>query len=791
MFKNTVLMTLRQMRKNPGYAALNILGLSLGMACFILIFLWLQNEWGYDRYYENADNIYRVNTDVNLRSGQTRLYGLTATGMAKALREEFPEVAASTRLMHFGQAMIGNGDESFYESGFIHAESDFFNVFHYPLLQGDPAQVLKEPNSLVLTQEMAQKYFGDSDPLGKTLTLNNEIAFKVTGILGEIPANNHIRPRFVGYPGENHPFTNPNWMALALFTYVRLNEGIDVAAFEEKIQSLAEKHCGPNGPEIFQYRLLALTDLHFHSNREQEIAPQMDVVQIYLLTAVAILILVVACINFVNLSTARSGRRAREVGMRKVLGAQRRGLTWQYISESVIAAQIAFFVSLALVYAALPLFNSLSEVHLELKSGTMLFLFFWLASGVGVVSGCYPALILSSFQPSVVLRGKWLKRGAGLGMRKALIVFQFAITVLLLISTGVVFTQMKYVRNKNQGFDKDQIVSIRIRNQEVMQDYEAVKQNLMLNPSIKSAAVSSSLPGFPIAQRAYIPDDFESNTLMLLTIYVDHDFISTMGIDVIAGRGFERDYSTDIATAYVINETAQKRFGWQNAVGKSIVCTNTDETEETKNGTVIGVVRDFHLRSLHEVIEPVVLRIRPEQFSILNLKLSGHNLSGTMDFLQGKMEELQPQYPFEYWFLDSQIDSLYRNEQRLGRIFTAFSILTVLVACLGLFGLAAYMAEQRTKEIGIRKVHGAPVRHIVWLLVREFAFWVLISNIIAWPVAYLIMERWLQNFTYRTQIPFFLFVLSGLISLSIAVLTVSSQALRAAVASPIHALRHE
>jgi putative ABC transport system permease protein len=350
---------------------------------------------------------------------------------------------------------------------------------------------------------------------------------------------------------------------------------------------------------------------------------------------------------------------------------------------------------------------------------------------------------------------------------------------------------MHYVRHKNLGFDKDQIVSIRVRNQDVMQDYEGVKQDLLQNPSVLSATASSSLPGFHIGQRAYIPETFENNPLMLLTLYVDHDFISTMGMEVIEGRDFDRDFSTDTFNAYVINQAARERFGWESAVGKRIECTNQDETDETRSGTVIGVVQDFHLRSLHEEIEPVLLRIRPDQYNIINLKLSGHNIPETVDFLEGKIAKLQPHYPFEYWFLDSQIDSLYRNEQRLGRIFTTFSIITILVACLGLFGLAAFMAEQRTKEIGIRKVHGAPVRHIVWIQIREFAFWVLTANVVAWPVAYFVMERWLQNFTYRARIPVYLFVLSGLLSLIIAVITVSSQAIKAAAANPIHTLRHE
>lgn len=791
MFKNIILTTFRQLRKNPGYSVLNILGLAIGMTCFILISLWLQNELGYDRYFHNASHIFRVNSDVNLRSGQKKRYALSATGMAKALREEFPEVAASTRWLPINQVLIKKGDQNVFESNFVFAESGFFEVFEYPLISGDPGRVLEQPNSLLLTQSMAHKYFGDTDPIGKALLVNHTSEYKVTGILGDIPANSHIRPSFLAYPGENELFNRSNWMSLGLYTYIRLKEGTLVTDFEDRIQTLAEKHLGPRGSEIFQFRLQPLTAIHLHSEREAELAPQMSVTQIYLLSALAVLILGVACINYINLSTALSSRRSREVGMRKVLGAHRRGLSWQFLLESVFNAQLAYGLSLGLVALALPLFNSLSEVHLPLEFGFTQLFFFSLATCVGFLAGAYPAAILSSYQPSVVLRGSWQRSRAGLGMRKVLIVCQFAVTVIMMIGTAIVFKQMHYMKHKYLGFDKDQIVSVWVRNPQVMQDYEAVLKDLLQNPSIISGAASSSLPGYTIGQRAYEPEGFDGNPIMVLTLYVDHNFISMLGIEMQQGRGFEREFSTDTLNAYVINEAAQKRFGWQRPLGKRITCTNSDETEKSRTGTVIGVARDFHLQSLHQMIEPIVLRIRPESFDLLNLKMNTINLPDTLKFIQEKIQTRQPEFPFESRFLDSQFDSLYRNEQRLGRIFIAFSIIAVLTACLGLFGLSAFLSEQRKKEIGIRKVHGAPVTHVVWLLIREFAAWVGISNILAWPIAYWAMDKWLQNFSYRIQIPAFLFVLSGSIALSIAVFTVSFQALRAASANPIHSLRYE
>ncbi|MCJ7582737.1 MAG: ABC transporter permease [Candidatus Aminicenantes bacterium] len=792
MIKNYILCAFRVFKKNPSYTIINISGLAIGMACFILIFLWVKNEVTYDRFFENAEQIYRVTTDVNLASGQKKIYAFSTPSLAQALKEDYAEVQAATRIRPAPQTLVRQGLNSFFENAFMFADSNFLDVFSVSLEAGDRTSALKEPRSLLLTREMARKYFGDEDPLGKVLIINAEDPYTITGVLGNMPGNTHFRPYFLAYPGEEDLFTSPTWSSLSVFTYIRIQKEVSAALFEERIQDLAEKHIGPRGREFFYFRLQPITSIHLHSDREGEFAVVVDVMQIYLLCAVAVLILLVACINFINLSTARSNRRAREVGMRKVLGASRRTLGFQFLMESIFSSFLAFLLSLVLVELFLPLFNSLSGSELHMEFGLNAVVFFGMVILVGFLSGIYPAIVLSTFQPSAVLRGKLQKGQSGLLMRKALIVFQFGMTGILLIATGTVYKQMLFMKNKNLGFDKDQIVSVRMRGEEVVRNYEGIKNEMLQNPNILNASVSSSLPGFPIGQRAYIPEGFETNPLMVLTLYVDHEFIRTLGMNISEGRDFSRNAaSADTLISYIINKTAQSRFGWENALGKQITCTNSDEEEATATGTVIGVVEDFHLRSLHQNIEPVILRVRPDRFIVLNLKLKTLNITATMKFIENKFKMLQPEFPFEYWFLDDQFDSFYRSEDRLFSTFIAFSLLVVFIACLGLFGLAAFLAEQRTKEIGIRKILGASVLKITWLLTRDFSKWVIISNLISWPLASIIMQNWIQNFSFHTNIGFWILILSSVFTLVIAVLTTSFQAIKASLAHPANSLRFE
>ncbi len=791
MLKNHVLAALRQFRKNPVYSGLNILGLAVGTACFLLIFLWVENETGYDRSLPHSEHIYRVTTDVRLRSGQEKFYALSTSGLAGALKTEYPEVLGSTRIVPSSQILLRNGDVSFFERDFVYADSEFLDVFRFPLAAGDPATALKEPNSILMTREMAAKYFGSEDPIGKSITAENGRVYAVTGILERPGIPSHVRADFVANPGNAPFFNHPTWNALGIYTYVELEKAVSVPEFEAKIQDLATKYVGPQGRELFTYRLQPATSIHLHSDREGEFATVVGITQVRLLSVVAVMVLLVACVNFVNLSTARAGRRSREVGVRKVLGAQRGRLFRQFLFESFLSTLLAFGIGIGLAQLSLPWFNSLWNTSLGLESGQHLAILVPLAVFIGLLAGCYPALVLSSFRPGVMLKGSGERGRAAARLRKALTVFQYGAAIILLISTAVVAGQMSYLRKKNLGFDREQILCVRLRSPEVVRDLEGIKREFMRDPEIVAAAASSALPGIQTAVVPYVPEGFDDNSILVRTVYVDHDFIPSLGMTIVEGRGFSQEFPTDAATAYVINQTAKTRFGWTKAVGKTITCTLRDEPEGTVAGQVIGVVADFHVRSLHEAIEPVIIRVRPEASRFLFLKLRSADLERTRASVEEKIAARQPEYPPETFFLDGVLDNLYGSESRLGRIFKNFSLVTVLIACMGLLGLSAYDAEQRTKEIGIRKVLGATTPNVLWLLTRESAMLVLLANMIAWPIGYLLMENWLRNFAHKTSINPAVLVVSGAAALVVAVLTAGFQAFRAASANPVESIRYE
>jgi putative ABC transport system permease protein len=791
MLKNHVWSAVRQVRRNPVYSALNIIGLAVGSASFILLLLWVVNELGTDRSWPDADRTYRVTTDVKLQSGQKKYYALSTSGLAGALKAEYPEVASSTRILPTGQILLRRGDVSSYENNFIYADADFLSVFPLALSSGSASEALKSPRSVLMTREMAAKYFGAEDPLGQTVQAENSIDYRVTGVFDPPRGGSHIRASFVANPGEVPFFNHPTWNALGIYTYVRLARNVSAGGLEAKIQDLATKYVGPRGKDLFTYRLQPVTSIRLRSDREGEFAAVVGLAQVRLLAAVAVLILAVACVNFVNLSTARSGRRAREVGVRKVLGAQRGGLFRLFLSESFLSSAAAAGLGLGLARLALPVFNSVWGTSLRMSFRADLPVFGALVLVIGLLSGSYPALVLSSFRPALVLRGRSNRAAGAALLRKALIVFQFSAAIVLFIAAGVVADQMRYLRTKDLGFTKDQVLAVRLRDEGVIRDYEGVKAGFLRDPAFESAASASSLPGVQAATLPYVPDGFDGNSILVRTLFVDHDFIPTMGVKMAAGRAFLRDHPTDIEAALVINRTAQARFGWKDAVGKTIACTNRDEPGGGVVGTVIGVVEDFHVRSLRQEVEPAILRVRPSALQLLFLKVKAGSLERARTLVEDRMKVLQPRFPPETFFLDEAFDGLYMNERRLGRIFRAFSMITVVVACLGLFGLAAYAAEQRTKEIGVRKVLGATTSRVLWLLTREFAGLVLLAGLLAWPAGFLLMKNWLRNFAYRTAISPAVFVLAGAAALAIAVVTVSVQAYRAASADPVRSIRYE
>lgn len=790
MLINHLKSAIRQFRKNPVYASLNILGLAVGTAGFVLVFLWVEHETGYDRFLPGADSVYRVTTDVRLPSGQSRYYALSTSGLAAALKDEYPEVLSSIRLLP-GSVLIRRGDISAFEQRFVNIDPGFLEVFPFPLAAGNPAEALRAPRSLLMTREMARKYFGDEDPIGKAVTIDNDAEYRVTGLLAETRGESHLRADFLANPGSPPYFNHSTWNALGIYTYVRLARGVAPAEFEAKIQELATKYAGPRGREIFTYHLQPMTSIHLHSNREAEFAPVVGVAHVRLLSAAAVLILLVACVNFVNLSTARAGRRGREVGVRKILGARRDGLFRQFLSESFLSTFAAFGAGLGLAYIALPWFSSFSGVSLSLDPARHLPGFGALAVAVGLLAGTYPSMVLSSFRPATALKWQGRRSTGAVLLRKGLVVFQYSTAIILLISAGVVAGQMRQLRAKDLGFDPDRILGVRMRSPDLIRDYEGAKRGLLQDPNIAEACAAGGLPGIQTAAVPFVPEGFDGNSIIIRTLFVDHDFIPAMKMKIASGRAFSREIASDTMTAYVINRAAQARFGWTEAVGKTLTCTLSSEPEGMATGRVIGVVEDFHVRSLRQEVEPAVLRVRPEALQFLYLRLRGGDVAATRAAVEEKMKAFQPQFPPETFFLGEGLDRLYLNEERLGRILRGFALLTALVACLGLLGMTAYAAEQRAKEIGIRKVLGAKTSWVLWLLGRESAGLVLLANVLAWPAGYFLMESWLRNFPYRTSVEPPLLVLSGAAALALATLTVSAQAYRAAAADPVKSIRYE
>jgi putative ABC transport system permease protein len=798
MFKNYLHIALRNLKKHKGYSLINILGLAIGMACCILITSYVLYELSYDRYHENADRIYRLKCDAQIGGNHLHL-PKSSPPMGEYMVENFPEVSNAVRIRELGTVPVKYRENLYYEDQIFFADNSIFDIFTFPLLNGNPETALKTAYSVVLTEDASRKYFGNEDPIGKVLTIDEDADFTVTGVLSNVPRNSHfvfdMLCSFETY-AQNNRLNMLNWLFLNNYTYILLEKGYEPGALEQKFPDMIEKNAGNMLKAVkgdITLSLQPLTSIHLHSRLEQEISATSSIANVYIFSAIALFILFIACLNFMNLSTARSAKRAQEVGMRKVLGAHRARIVRQFISESLIYSLIGCVFALLFVEIVLPLFRSLSGIALSINYLENL----WLIPGlisltlfVGLAAGSYPAFFLSSFQPIRVLKGSLKTGTANAHFRGVLVVVQFTISIVLIIGTIIIFSQLNYMRNTALGFEKEQILIIPISDESTVKSLAPLKEDVKNYPGIINVAASSHVPGQTTYYNPFLPEGFTREEMPWMgQLNVDCDFIPTMGIELLAGRNFSSELETDQRLSVIINETAAKRFGWEDPVGKTIG-TFTSATAMMKR-TVIGVVKDFHIESLHKEIGPLLITNNPEWLNSLSVRLSPHNIPETLGFLSKKWRQYNPLRPFQYSFLDESFDAQYRADERLSQIFSYFSILAIFIACLGLFGLASYTAEQRTKEIGIRKILGASISGIVKLLTEEFSRWVLFANIIAWPVAYFAMRKWLQGFAYRTSIGFLTFVWSALIALSIALLTVSYQALKAAKANPVKSLRYE
>jgi putative ABC transport system permease protein len=780
---------LRKIRRHKGYSLINIVGLAIGMACCILILTWVRDELSYDRFHKNADRICRI-VAVDRSGGNMAKASGSPSLIGPTLVEKYPEFLNFARVQcGWSGYFLHYGEKNFMEMKLATVDPSFFEVFQYPFIQGNPQTALDDRYTIVLTESLAKKIFGDEDPMGRVLKIS-ATDFKVTGVMEDIPRNSHLRFDYV-FPAINmtefRSSKLDSWNYNQFSTYLLVKKNTDFKALSKKISGIVKEHLPKSKVEVF---LQPLSDIHLHStdiNSWEVVYPNPgNITYVYIFGLIAVCILLIACINFMNLATARSSTRAREVGMRKVSGARRFDLFKQFIGESIVLSTLSLGVGILIVELLLPAFNHLSGKQLSLQYAESILLWISLlgiAIFTGLASGSYPALILSAFQPSKVLKASaHLASRKGGYLRKTLVVGQFVFTILLIIGTLVIYGQLRFIQNKDLGYDTDNIFTFATYGQ-FGRNYEAAKNELLQNPNILSVCRAfPPSPGFRGTENVDWEGKDPSTEFMIFSDIGDYDYFETFGIEMAEGRFYSRQFSTD-GDNFVVNETAVKKMGLESPIGKRF-------TYADKTGVIIGIVKDYHGGSLHNPILPKVITLSDRGFFVC-VKFRPGNVSEMVAFLKEKWEKFVPGYPFRYGFLDESIAEAYKAERKIGKIFQYFTGLAILIACLGLFGLASFTAEQRTKEVGIRKILGAKVSGIVFLLSKEFTKWILVANIISWPIAYFLSKKWLESFAYRMSLGWEIFVLSAVLTFFIALATVSYQAIKAAIANPVESLRYE
>jgi putative ABC transport system permease protein len=800
MLKNYLTIALRNISRHKGYTFLNVAGLAVGIASCILIFFFIRNELSYDTYHQDADRIYRVAIDIQSKA-DNRIFAKTSAPLVNALKKDFPQVEGAVQLWKWNSQLVKYREQkSFYEDNFFLTTPDVFKVFTIPLVKGDPATALSRPLTVVLAEETAQKYFGREDPIGKTLDINKK-QYEVTGVMAKLPYNSHLKLNMLTsvtmlQNEEWYQDVAANWHSTMFFTYIKVKPAIDLAQFKKQIATAANSYVGELLKEWvvkYVFFLQPVTDIHLHSNLSGEAEVPGSAINVYILSVVAVLILLIASLNYINLTTAQAANRAKEVGIRKVVGASRSPLIFQFIAESLLLTLAALLLALGIVYTLHPWFEALSGQIIEFNQViTPKFISMMLGATLllGIISAAYPALFLSSFRPVSVLKGKLSMGTKGAALRKVLVVCQFTISLMLMAGTIMVYRQLNFMKTENLGFSKEQIVVLPLRGgASIQENYEQIKNEFESHSAIAEATASASVPGrsvdnFSIA----LMDEADDKGQSMYYLFVDFDFLRLYNIGLVAGRAFDATIATDAQKVFMINEKAVKAFGWaspEEAIGKKL------KTGFGRNGEIIGVYKDFHYRSLQAPVEPLVMAVNVDRFNHISLKVQTKELAHTVTFIESKWKELFPNHPFEYFFLDEEFNKQYAADEKIGRTFLVFTGIAIGVACLGLFGLATFTAQQRTKEIGVRKVLGASVPTIVLLLSREFTKLVIIAFLIATPLSYVLIGKWLENFASRIGISWDIFIIAGAGVLLIALLTVSYQSIKAALANPVKSLRSE
>ena len=809
MFKNYLKIALRNLWKNKVFSIINIAGLAIGLCCFLLIAIYVLDELSYDRHFPQADRTYRINSEIRFGGNEMRI-PQTSDMMGSLLRKDYAEVEQYTRVYaSSGSKHVRKGNDFINEPKVAHVDSTFFDVFPARAIAGNLLTALNEPNTVVISETAAMKYFGTTDVLGKSVVTNVNYpeTYKVTGVIRDMPSNSHFYFDFL-FSMKNVPYDWGQVMSHNFNTYIRLREGTDHKAFEKKMLQYIDRYVLPEAKQYMQissiaefekagnkleYTIMPLTSIHLYSDLMHEMSPSGNIQYIYVFSAVALAILLIACVNFMNLTTARSANRAREVGIRKVLGTERKSLVLQFLAESTLMSLISLLIALGLVYLVLPLFNEMAAKQMkpaELFSPAVLTLILLLPLCVGLLAGSYPAFYLSSFRPIVVLKGKLAAGGKAVGLRSTLVVVQFFTSIILIIATIVVYRQLDFIRSKNLGFNREEVLVIN-DTYALGDKAETFKNELLQLPGISAGTLSAFLP---VDNSSRSDNSFSSQAVMdsktgfnMQTWTVDYDYVNVMGMQLVKGRNFSREFGSD-SSAVIINETTAKVLPFKDPIGQRIY--SADGSDPVRVYTIIGVVRNFNYESMKRSIGPLALFLGSST-GLASFKVSTADLPALLGQIKARWKRLSQGLPFSYSFMDDSFDEMYRSEQRVGTIALSFSVLAIFIACLGLFGLASFIAEQRTKEIGIRKVLGASVNGIVRLLSKDFVKLVVIAFVLAAPLAWWAMSRWLEDFAFRTPISWWIFLLAGMIALIIALATISFQAVRAALANPVHNLRSE
>lgn len=795
MLTNYLLIALRNVRRHSGYTILNILGLTLGVAATLFILLYITEELSFDRYHSKADRIFRVSSDITEPDNAFR-WAVTQLPLAPQLRKDYPEVEEFVRFIPNGRTRLERGEQYFFEEKTFFVDSTLTSVFDFDFLKGDPKSALSQPLSMVLSESVAKKIFGDDNPIGESLKIDGEKVFKVTGVYRDMPKRSHLIANVMMSSNSLPEYRNPDpqmWGGFDFYTYVLLKEGTDPKSFAAKLPEVIEKYVAVIFDQYkikIKYELIPVTEIHLTSTFEGEPEPVGKMAFLYIFGAVGLFLLLIASINYMNLATARSTRRAMEVGIRKVLGSERRQLIGQFITESVLFSVTALILSYLLVHLLLSVFNKAFDQSLgwELLYSTPVLLG---AAGIvlltGVLGGSYPAFYLSGFQPLTVLKGSLAKGSGNPQLRKVLVTVQFAITIFMLIGTGIIYDQMNYLRTKDLGFNKEQVLTFELSNQESRDKYPIIREKLLKNPNITAVGTATSSPGEGYGKNLLNIETAEGSMTQLgLNLYgVDYEYFPTLGMEFVAGRNFSREHPTDTSRAVLVNEAMVKRMSWKDPIGRKIQFLE----DSVAPMLVIGVIKDFHQRSLYEPIEPLMFLYR-ENCSKVHARISS-DIPATIAFAEQQWKDVYPNQPFEYDFVDASFMELYQADQVRARIFTLFSILMIVIACLGLLGLASYNAEQRTKEIGIRRVVGAGTGDIVLLLTRQFVLLTVVASLPAFFAGWYFMKKWLDTFAYHTPLNYWLFGLALAITVFVVLLTTGYHALKAVKGNLVDRLRWE